>query len=290
MSIQRLPVFLSAAKYLNFTKAAEDHCISQTAVSQQIKQLEQELGFRLFVRANRGVTLTPAGEAFYHQCGQIMREYQSAVIQGQRIAEGEPNTLRLGYASEYELWSVSGLLRRYRKRYPNRMIEFEDGASQTIIEQMGEGKLDVAVISWVGVKVPDWMTYRIFLEESCVLMISSRHPLARQKEIDPKDLIDIPLVMNSQPNHRFSVESINNMYHHLGLENNKRLYANGLYSMASIVGLGMAVSVMPEGLANLGLDGLSFIPIKNLRAPARTSIIYPQNLTAPAVQDLLALL
>lgn len=290
MSIQRLPVFLSAAKYLNFTKAAEEHCISQTAVSQQIKQLEQELGFRLFVRANRGVTLTPAGESFYRQCSQIMREYQSAVTQGLRIAEGEPNTLRLGYASEYELWSVSSLLRRYRKRYPNRMIEFEDGTSQTIIEQMGDGKLDVAVISWVGVKVPDWMDYRIFLEEPCVLMISSRHPLAKQKEIDPKDLMDIPLVMNSQPNHRSSVESINSMYRYLGLENNKRLYANGLYSMASIVSLGMAVSVMPEGLANLGLGGLSFIPVKKLRAPARTSIIYPRNHTVPAVQDLLSLL
>ena len=136
MSIQRLPVFLSAAKHLNFTKAAEEHCISQTAVSQQIKQLEQELGFSLFVRANRGVTLTPAGKAFYRQCGQLMREYQSAVTMGQRIAEGEPNTLRLGYASEYELSAISWLLRRYRGRYPQRVIEFEDGASQTIIEQL----------------------------------------------------------------------------------------------------------------------------------------------------------
>ena len=185
MSIQRLPVFLSAAKHLNFTKAAEEHCISQTAVSQQIKQLEQELGFSLFVRANWGVTLTPAGKAFYRQCGQLMREYQSAVTMGQRIAEGEPNTLRLGYASEYELSAISWLLRRYRGRYPQRVIEFEDGASQTIIEQMGEGKLDVAVVSWVGVKRPDWMSYRIFLEDPCVLMISSRHPLAKKNEIDP---------------------------------------------------------------------------------------------------------
>lgn len=290
MSIQRLPVFLSAAKHLNFTKAAEEHCISQTAVSQQIKQLEQELGFSLFVRANRGVTLTPAGKAFYRQCGQLMREYQSAVTMGQRIAEGEPNTLRLGYASEYELSAISWLLRRYRGRYPQRVIEFEDGASQTIIEQMGEGKLDVAVVSWVGVKRPDWMSYRIFLEDPCVLMISSQHPLAKKNEIDPKDLVGIPLVMNSQPNHHSSAESINDMYYHLGLENNRRLYANGFYSMATIVGLNMAVSVMPRGLADFGLPGLSFIPIKSLNVPARTSIIYPRNRPIPAVRDLLALL
>ena len=67
MSIQRLPVFLSAAEHLNFTRAAEEQCISQTAVSQQIKLLEQELGYALFVRGKRGVSLTPAGEVFYRQ-------------------------------------------------------------------------------------------------------------------------------------------------------------------------------------------------------------------------------
>ena len=58
MSIQRLPVFLSAAEHLNFTKAAKEQCISQTAVSQQIKLLEEEIGFQLFVREKRGVSLT----------------------------------------------------------------------------------------------------------------------------------------------------------------------------------------------------------------------------------------
>ena len=80
------------------------------------------------------------------------------------------------------------------------------------------------------------------------------------------------------------------MYYHLGLENNRRLYANGFYSMATIVGLNMAVSVMRPGLADFGLPGLSFIPIKSLNVPARTSIIYPRNRPIPAVRDLLALL
>ena len=71
MSIIRLPVFIAAARNLNFNKAAEELCISQTAISQQIKQLEQELGFELFVRSKRGVQLTPAGEAFYRRCRKI---------------------------------------------------------------------------------------------------------------------------------------------------------------------------------------------------------------------------
>ena len=103
MGIQRLPVFLSAAENLNFTKAAEEQCISQTAVSQQIKLLEQELGYALFVRGKRGVSLTPAGEVFYRQCKQLMIRYNDAAVQGKKIAIGNATDLRIGYAGAYEL-------------------------------------------------------------------------------------------------------------------------------------------------------------------------------------------
>ena len=95
MSIHRLPVFIAAARNLNFTKAAEELCISQTAISQQIKQLEQELGFELFVRSKRGVQLTPAGEAFYRRCEKISTQYNNAVALAEKIASGQETDLRI---------------------------------------------------------------------------------------------------------------------------------------------------------------------------------------------------
>jgi len=290
MSIQRLPVFLSAAEYLNFTKAAEIHCVSQTAVSQQIKLLEQELGFQLFVREKRGVSLTPAGTAFYQQCKVLITEYYSAVARGQRIAAGNPDALCLGYASAYELWNISGLISRYCRQYPDRQIEFQDGSSKTIIDQIAEGKADIGVISLVGVIIPNWLSAKTLLEEPCVLMINSSHPLAAQSEIDPKDLKDIPIVLNKGANHRMSETSIINMYTHLGLADNKRLYAEDFYSLALLVNLGQAISIMPQGMEHMGIKGLSFIPIKNFHAKARTTIVYPRNRAVPAVKDLLDML
>jgi len=288
--MQRLPVFLSAAEYLNFTKAAEVHCISQTAVSQQIKLLEQELGFQLFVREKRGVSLTPAGEAFYQQCKVLITQYYSAVARAQRIAAGNPDALRLGYASAYELWTVSGLVSRYCRRYPRRQVEFQDGSSKTIIDQIADGKVDIGVISLVGVVIPNWLSVKILLEEPCVLMISSTHPLASAPEIDPRDLKDIPIVLNSGANHRMSEASIIDMYTHLGLSDNKRLYAEDFYSLALLVNLGQAISIMPQGMEHMGIKGLSFVPIKNFHAKARTMIVYPRNRAIPAVKDLLDML
>ena len=106
MSIQRLPVFLSAAEHLNFTKAAKEQCISQTAVSQQIKLLEEEIGFQLFVREKRGVSLTVAGESFYHQCRILMNQYHNAILKGQRISQDNFTALHIGYGSAYDLWAM----------------------------------------------------------------------------------------------------------------------------------------------------------------------------------------
>ena len=99
MSIQRLPVFLSAAEHLNFTKAAKEQCISQTAVSQQIKLLEEEIGFQLFVREKRGVSLTAAGESFYHQCRILMNQFYLAILKGERLSQDNFTALHIGFGS-----------------------------------------------------------------------------------------------------------------------------------------------------------------------------------------------
>ena len=138
MSIQRLPIFLSAAEHLNFTKAAEEHHISQTAVSQQIKQLEKELGFQLFIRGKRGVTLTPAGMEYYRQCKKIMVQYETAVSKGQRVAGGQGSSLMIGYAGAYELWNATKLIRQYYHAYPDSQIDLRFASNQVLLgEEIG---------------------------------------------------------------------------------------------------------------------------------------------------------
>ena len=151
VSIQRLPVFLSAAEHLNFTRAAEEQCISQTAVSQQIKLLEQELGYALFVRGKRGVSLTPAGEVFYRQCRQLLIRYNDAAAQGKKIALGSATDLRIGYAGAYELWTIVAQIRKYHRLYPEAAFSFQLGSNRSLLTALAEGRLDMAVLSGFGV-------------------------------------------------------------------------------------------------------------------------------------------
>lgn len=181
VSIQRLPVFLSAAEHLNFTRAAEEQCISQTAVSQQIKLLEQELGYALFVRGKRGVSLTPAGEVFYRQCRQLMIRYNDAAAQGKKVALGNATDLRIGYAGAYELWTIVSQIRKYHRQHPEAEIEFQLGSNQSLLSGLAEGRLDMAVLSGFGVELGKGLDSRVTLSDPCMVMISASHPLAAKK-------------------------------------------------------------------------------------------------------------
>lgn len=290
MSIQRLPIFLSAAEHLNFTKAAEEHHISQTAVSQQIKQLEKELGFQLFIRGKRGVTLTPAGMEYYRQCQKIMSQYETAVSKGQRVAGGQGSSLTIGYAGAYELWNVTRLIRQYYQAFPESQIDLRFASNQVLLGEVSSGKIDIAVICEFGIELSDWLAAKELSNDPCVLMISSSHPLAQKPVLDRKDLVNLPIALNRAQDTQTTASQILQMYSHLGMSGNKRYYIDDFYSLAMLVSSGLAVSVVPDSMQQMGPDGLSFIPIKGFHSTARTMVVYQKESQSPAVKHLLSLL
>ena len=286
VSIQRLPVFLSAAEHLNFTRAAEEQCISQTAVSQQIKLLEQELGYALFVRGKRGVSLTPAGEVFYRQCKQLMIRYNDAAAQGKKIALGNATDLRIGYAGAYELWTIVSQIRKYHRLHPEAEIEFQLGSNRSLLNDLAEGQLDMAVLSGFGVGLDS----RVTLADPCMVMISASHPLAEKQTIHPRELKGMPIVLNRAQDSQPSAGLIAGMYANMGLRDNKRMYADDFYSIALIINTGIAFSIMPASMADWGISGVVFRPLHGFRAKARTLLVYPRGSQDTGIRSFVSLI
>lgn len=283
MSIHRLPVFMAAARNLNFTRAAEELCISQTAVSQQIKQLEQEIGFTLFVRSKRGVQLTPAGEAYYRRCEKISAQYNNAVALGEKIASGQETDLRIGYVGAYELWSIADQVRDYHKKFPGAEISFSLGSNSSVIKDLALGKLDLAVLCSFGVELNPGLVSKVISTEPCMLMISAGHPLARQESINVRDLKGLPIVVNRAQDNLSSASQIAGMYFNMGLGNNKRIYADDFYSLTLIIRSGLGISMVPRSMSKWGLDGVVLRQIHGFHAKARTQIVYPDGCQTPGV-------
>ena len=287
MSIQRIPIFLAAAEELNFTKAAESQHISQTAVSQQIKLLEEELGFQLFIRDTRSVKLTDAGQVFYRQCRHIMTQYNTAVIQGQKIASQNDYNIRVGYAGAYELWSSSKYLREYCNRWRDAKIDMISGTNQQLMQMLTDGKIDIAIVSGFGTEVDSWLTTKTISSVPCLLMISEKQHLAKQKVISPCQLVDFPIVLNRvQDSVAYRVQTAD-MYRFLGLSGNKQIYVDDFYSLATLVSLGQAIAVVPADIKCWGIDGIAYIPIKNFRPKAHILLVYARNTSSPAAKNFL---
>jgi len=119
MDIQQLRYFISVAKKLNFTEAAKEHFVAQSAISQQIKELEKFLGVKLFIRTNRSVRLTAAGKTLLSEAEDIINKTDEAVKKVQLAARGVIGTLKIGFILPMEKVILPDILKDFTCNYPH---------------------------------------------------------------------------------------------------------------------------------------------------------------------------
>ena len=102
MNVHQLRYFVDVAKYLSFTQAADENYVAQSAISQQIANLEKELGFRLFERTSRSVRLTSAGMSLFIDMKSIIKRLDISVQNASHVARGESSPVRIGFQGKHE--------------------------------------------------------------------------------------------------------------------------------------------------------------------------------------------
>jgi LysR family cyn operon transcriptional activator len=196
MELRQLKYFVMSAEYLNFSEAAKHLYITQSTLSQQIKQLENELGFPLFLRNSRHIILTEAGEEFLPFAQKTIRDAEDGVQRLFDLQNVKAGTLRVGVT--YSLSSVltEGLL-RFMKQYPDVKLEICYETVNSLLVLLKARKLDF-VLSYKPVnEMPEIDTISLF-ENSLSAVVSSSHPLAERKKITLSELQTTSLVLPSR--------------------------------------------------------------------------------------------
>ena len=147
MNRNQLKYFVAAAETRSFTKAAEQYYISQTAVTQQIRLLEESLGCALFDRSTRPVSLTPAGKTFLLDARAILERMSRAAERVHDASTGLTGTLRVGYVRGYERSDLSVLMRRFHQQNGNVLITFYRCSSDTLAAGLMHQKYDI-IFTW----------------------------------------------------------------------------------------------------------------------------------------------
>jgi DNA-binding transcriptional LysR family regulator len=197
MEIRQLRAFVAIAESGTFTAGALRVHVTQAAISMQIRQLENEIGAKVFVRAPRHVILTEAGEQLLRRARHILREHDAALDEIAELAGAERGRLRIGSASAMVLTDQLPLiLADLRAQHPGADISVTSGTSEVLVDQILAGDTDIAFVS-LPVDVRGIKTERLS-EDQLVAIASPRHKLAKQRTISAYTLAGERLILGER--------------------------------------------------------------------------------------------
>ncbi len=142
---KQIKYFQSVVKHHSFTKAAEEHFISQSAISQQIKALEEELGTLLLERKKRSFTLTKAGEYFYKKSLVLVADYDAICHELQRICGNKDEILRVGVLKGYSGNEFQNAVAEFTAKFPDVTIEVAHGNHDALYALLRNDAIDIVL-------------------------------------------------------------------------------------------------------------------------------------------------
>ncbi|MBA3441489.1 MAG: LysR family transcriptional regulator [Pyrinomonadaceae bacterium] len=242
MEIRQLKAFVAIAEAHTFTAAAERVHITQAAISMQIRQLEEEIGARLFVRTPRRVVLTEAGEALLERARRILREHDAALSEMAGLAGAEHGRLRLGSASAAVTTDyLPQVLKELYARHPQAEISVVSGTSAALVRRILAGELDVAFVS-LPVEARGIQTE--VLETDELFAIGSRHhPLAKQRVVSAFMLAGERLILGERGGNTRRL--IDQFFAEAGVRPKVIMELNRLAAIKRMVEAGLGVGIVP---------------------------------------------
>jgi DNA-binding transcriptional LysR family regulator len=194
MELRHLRYFVAVGEEQHFGRAAQRLRVAQPALSRQVQDLEEELGFKLFERLSRGVKLSAAGKLFLEDARRILQEVSEAAIRAGRVASGSSGTLRVGF-TENASWRgvVPDSFRRFRELQPDAELQLQPLASLEQFAAIRSGRLDAGFVNFMPKSDPD-LNQLLVAIQFIELAAPRRHPLTKLEKLRLRDLTDAPFI------------------------------------------------------------------------------------------------
>ena len=196
MELRQLKYFVKSAEYLNFSEAAKHLFITQSTLSQQIKQLEFELGFSLFLRNSRHISLTEAGEEFLPFAKRTIQDAEDAVQRLNDLQNVKTGTLRVGVTYSLSTVLTEGLI-DFMRSFPGIRLEICYKTVVELLELLRDRQLDFILSYKPLVDSPDIEAMPLF-ENTLAVVVDKDHPLASRQRVKLDDLRSYNMVLPSQ--------------------------------------------------------------------------------------------
>lgn len=288
MELRHLRYFLAVAEEGHFGRAAQRVHIVQSALSMQIRALEEELGGPLFVRTSRQVRLTEAGEAFREQARRTLEQAEHARLTVQRSLRGETGRVRVGFAGNAVFsGKLMSDLRAFRDAYPDAELVVEEVAPSRQGEALLAGQLDIGYTpaQVVGEAVP--LRLEPVGRWPLLMAMERSHRLATEPLLTAAMLRDEPMILYAADPHDLSLE--NSLREALGGSLKVAHRAANSLTVLALAAAGLGLALVPEPLVQVALAQLVYKPLAIAGMHTELSMLSRPDETSGAVNAYLAL-
>lgn len=274
-SFRQIQYFLTVADLGGFTQAAASLFIAQSALSRQISQLEEELGFVLFEREPRGVRLTPAGAVYRDRVATIPQTLASAAEEGLQLARGESGVLRLLHSSTIPASSLMPVLDQFAASCPKARIDLDRASSEEQVSLVANGNADVGVIRLPVLRRDSRVRFVELAAEQLWVAFPDSHPMARQASVTVASLQHERFVSAVYRERGGLARVVTDLCLKRGFVPSTAQIVSPKTAMLNLVAAKRGIAIVPERMTTLGGAGIAYVPLKDKDARSTCAIVLP---------------
>ncbi|WP_173911669.1 DNA-binding transcriptional regulator HcaR [Acinetobacter sp. Marseille-Q1618] len=288
MELRHLRYFITVAEELNFSKAALKLYTAQPSLSQQIKDLEEDVGVKLLNRTKRKVELTEEGAVFLEQARLTLAQADKAVAMARQVAQAKQQQLRIGFVPVAEMKVFPYVLPNLRVQNPDLKIEL---LSLNNLEQMRaikKGELDITFTrhNFHNEEIES----KFVLREPLIFILPADHPLAKYERIPVKALNGIDFIIPALEQSGTLHNAILDFAKTQGIELNIVQSADNILFNINSIGMGLGCTILPGYIAPLTINNSVIRPLDVELPYLDLYVSYRKNSNSTAVQKFIELL
>ena len=275
IELRHLRYFVAVAEELHFGRAALRLHLAQPPLSQQIRKLEDILGYPLFFRTSRAVKLTSAGEVFLERAKRTLRNVQEDMEEARSVGRGEEGFLRVGFISSAMLTPLPAMLGRYRRLYPKVNLQLHESYTSLVMQKLLKGELDAGFLRDGGYAAG--LEIETLFSEPFIAVLPKRHPLAKYRTISARELRDEPFVFFTPAAGTLAYEKPVSLCEEHGFRPQVVQEAPQWLTIMRLVGAGLGVTIAPACVKQIAAPEVRCVSLRRATVESDIGLAYRTN-------------
>lgn len=282
IELRHLRYFVAVAEELHFGRAAARLHLAQPPLSQQIRRLEDLLGYPLFLRTSRSVALTHAGTAFLERARRILRTVQRDLDETRSVGRGEVGSLHVGFVGSGMLTTLPAVFRSFRETYPRVSLHLHESFTSRVLEGLEDGTLDAGILRDAD-PIEGFHVTTLF-SEPFVAVLPATHRCARQKAISAASLRGEPFVYYPRTAGERAYEKPLSLCEAHGFRPQIVQEASHWLTILRLIGAGLGVSIAPACVQRIASPDVVCIPIRDAKVASEIELAWRIGDARPIVE------